>query len=587
MTKSTLVIWNDDDVALAMLGQLKIWQERFEKLLGTVVIVTNKEDYERLLQKQGYGYQRLFIMPEISWYTGKRSNLDGYKLFKDLISKIDKTDFSVLFCSALDRKTLFNYAKDSKLIVKKFPHAQFNNTFTSNITNAISFGETKLNLLLHQCFSIGFIDKLIHDLRGSDIEKQGAIYNYNNRLKNFLEEVHLAIGASKSFDKLALITQELDTYKNSGTLNIENFNVIKQRFSNTLEEILLETSHSEDEISSFLDGIRILVIEDDVESLESIKQWLERHKATVTCESSGVVALENYVKKTDFSSNFDVLITDLELLDNDLFDENIQGIDIIEFCQKNKPEITLRVLTGMPKRTVSKYISNVKVIFKGKASEIVPKSDSLEYIVSIKEEYEYRNELNKIGGPINGIPNKFLNKIYLSHCVPYVPKIIENTTQFFNVSNNDFKLKGSLSLKKYGWNKPNLKNSEIIKNPEIIVLFLTHRLIVILEAFVLNGGGCFNYISLSTNLKWMNSKSKEFVDLSLPIDAFAYLNNSLGFKLEDQQGEKPKVVEDIWENGTGRLDIQISSDNWYAHEVEFVKELINLDSEERLNKYGF
>jgi DNA-binding response OmpR family regulator len=80
----------------------------------------------------------------------------------------------------------------------------------------------------------------------------------------------------------------------------------------------------------------ILIIDDDEEICNEMKEILQDEGYLVETANDGINGLD-LIKK----NNYDIILQDLKL-------PGINGIDILKYTKKNKPDIKVIVLTGRP-----------------------------------------------------------------------------------------------------------------------------------------------------------------------------------------------------------------------------------------------
>lgn len=78
---------------------------------------------------------------------------------------------------------------------------------------------------------------------------------------------------------------------------------------------------------------RILIVEDDVVLARALKNWLERERLQVTCAITASNA-----RRIIVSEEVDIILSDLRLPDGD-------GIELLEWLQKNRRRIPLIIMT--------------------------------------------------------------------------------------------------------------------------------------------------------------------------------------------------------------------------------------------------
>ena len=155
---------------------------------------------------------------------------------------------------------------------------------------------------------------------------------------------------------------------------------------------------------------KLMLVEDNIDILTKLQSDFS-HYFDVNSFTDGKAALEELTRK---SNEYDVIIADLELLDNQNSWQHTTGYDILEIAEKY-PHIALYGLTSMPKRAVSELQENLstrraKIKYKH-PSEYLPLGYSLEAFVEVIKD-EIRELSNNKRGPKLGSWKKGLLSTY-------------------------------------------------------------------------------------------------------------------------------------------------------------------------------
>src|SRR5690606_31180963 len=143
---------------------------------------------------------------------------------------------------------------------------------------------------------------------------------------------------------------------------------------------------------------KVMLIEDDSNTLAKLQEQFSHYFHDITPIQSGSDA---YSKLKKNPKHYDVVITDMELLEGD-FDDEKQGIDILELCETLDPPLTTRIITALPKQALRQLIGKGigDILFKSNSEEtVIPYSENIaEFVRQIDKEVAVRK---KMKGPKN------------------------------------------------------------------------------------------------------------------------------------------------------------------------------------------
>lgn len=121
--------------------------------------------------------------------------------------------------------------------------------------------------------------------------------------------------------------------------------------------------------------IQVLIVDDEVELLESLKNVLQRREMEVTTAQSGEEALK-LMKK----SLIEVVVLDIKM-------PGMDGIEVLQIIRKEFPNVMVVLLTGHP--TVDTAMTGMK---RGAFDYVMKPPDVDELIDTIRKAYRHREE---------------------------------------------------------------------------------------------------------------------------------------------------------------------------------------------------
>lgn len=302
---------------------------------NAVRLVSNQSEFDHLLSEKHH-YRNIIILVNLMWDNEENELFLGYHCAREiLIQENVQKPFNLHFLSNLPRAILYQQAKSAE---KVFPKS-----FQHQLISSKEIGEVKVPHLSHRKFDYlrkyavtesGILDTLVHDVDSNKALSGQEIEYVMDRLSNYAD----ILGT-----KVRNIAKEL---------TLENFN----RYQPTLHGALLEKRHelggNNEEIGVDPNNVAdelwkplMVLVEDDPEQNDRLSQVLAPY-FRVQSYFSGAEALD-YI--TENSASISVLFTDMELLNEDMLDEKVQGIDLIEFVKANYPYIVVRVASYLPR----------------------------------------------------------------------------------------------------------------------------------------------------------------------------------------------------------------------------------------------
>jgi DNA-binding NtrC family response regulator len=122
--------------------------------------------------------------------------------------------------------------------------------------------------------------------------------------------------------------------------------------------------------------IRTLIVDDEVELLDSLKSVLERREMRVLTSESGENALDLLKENV-----VDVVVLDIKM-------PGMDGLEVLKIIKKDYPDIPVLLLTGHP--TVESALKGIKL----GANEYIMKPPDVEMLVErIRQAYDQQQEI--------------------------------------------------------------------------------------------------------------------------------------------------------------------------------------------------
>ncbi len=478
-------------------------------------IISSESEFKNFIDAN-FQIREVCIQVELDW-SEKKEQYYGYEIAKNLINSANRNAaFNLHFISSYKRQELLDLNKSkNRIFTQKFFHSEINSDLTN--IKAPQLSERKFDYLKNYCLlESGILDRLEHDVRR-------ALDNLNDqKLKKIVED--LKANGDILTNKIIEETNKLNGKKDINCIEalkeIDRLLLLLISQQNDPGKVLGKKSHS-----------IVMLIEDEPSTLEKLEKQFGQYFHTIKSYQRGTDA---YNELESNSQKYDVVITDMELLDGNFDDEKL-GIDILELCEREYPFIVTRVITSLPKNALKRLIGKGldEIIFKSSNTEsVIPPFENLvEFVQHIDKEVRQRKVLRSMPGPKGSWWGKFLTKeLYL--------KQLQKPEEFTSIWNNA-KNKATSFLNGELDHSPNqdkvsaeLKQvNETVKNPEsgweIVELLLTHRLIAIgfaakhnWDEFHFTGDSHEAYVNHAGFQKGMESKPYK-----------AYFNTFLGLSV--------------------------------------------------------
>lgn len=433
-------------------------------------VITSTSEFHDLLNNN-FQAKNIIILVELDW-GNPISHFHGYQVAKELMNSPKRlSNFNLLFISTLNREVIIKVFKDkNRIFTQKFKHEPITKRFDLYTVFIPPISAKKFDYLKNYCLlESGILDRLEHDIRN--------LFGNSNeeKFKQTIEEIE----ANRD-----ILTPEIISHTEtlSNTTDFENRKQILDAIHHSLQALQNQINNP-GESSGIKSHAKVMLIEDNADTLSKLQEQLNRYFYKIIPFQNGSKAFHELEKN---ARQYDVVITDMELLDGD-FDDEKQGIDILELCEKEYPFIVTRVITALPKNALKRLIGKGlnEIVFKSETGDTVipPFENLIDFVKQIDKEVQKKRQLRKMRGPEMSWWGKYLTKQL------YITKI-EAPDTYNSIWRNAIGIANRFINNEFD----NLKESEkisvefkqvkeTVSNPEsgwqIIELLLTHRLIAL------------------------------------------------------------------------------------------------------------
>lgn len=526
-------IVNKVDTILIIDEETKFLSENFDK--KNCKIITSSSEFNEFV---GNSFQAkiIIILVELDW-GNPISQFQGYQLAKGLMNSPNRvSNFNLLFISSLKRETIFKIFKSkNRIFTQKFKHECITNGFDLNKVVIPKISAKKFDYLKNYCLlESGTLDRLEHDIRNLLVNSD------EEKFQKTIEEIK----ANRD-----ILTPEIISLTEAfeSTTDFESRNQILNKIHYSLQ-VLQNQINNPGESSGEKSHAEVMLIEDDATTLSKLKEQLNCYFHRITPFQKGSNAFKELIKN---ARHYDVVITDMELLDGN-FDDEKQGIDILELCELEYPFIVTRVITALPKNALKRLIEKDigEIVFKSSTGDsVIPPFENLvEFVRQIDKEVKKRRQLRKMQGPEISWWGNYLKKQL------YITKIesrdtfdsiwinaVNTSNRFINKKLDDLKDAEKLSIE---FKQVNMTSSNPESGWEIVELLLTHRLIALWFAskngwgeFYYSGEGSDAYTNLQGFQSGLNNKTFK-----------SYFNTFLGLSVEKSKTDKSNKCKVLVKN---------------------------------------
>jgi CheY-like chemotaxis protein len=493
------------------------------------LVITSLTQFNEFV-RNSFKVKNVVILAELNWGV-PLSRFYGYQAAKKLMNSRNRLyNFNIMFISVLKRETIYRIFRDkNRIFTQKFKHVLISGDFDLNKLAIPDISPKKFEYLKNYCLlESGILDRLEHDIRKLSVNPDEV------KMQKVIEEIKVNRDILTS--EIIKISERLEKIT-----DIENCTELLEELHQSFM-VLQSMVKKTEEGSGKKSHVKVMLIEDDLKTLLKLKEQLSTYFHNITTFQSGSSA---FAELANNAKEYDVVITDMELLNGD-FDDEKQGIDILELCEKKYPFIVTRIISALPKNALTILTGKRmgEIVFKSSMGDTVipPFANLSEFVKKIDKDVQKRRQLRRMKGPEISWWGKYLTKQL------YITKI-ENPGKYKNIWDKAMEqatrfIKGELDNfmedEKIGIEFKKVK--ETVSNPEsgwdIIDLLLTHRLIALWfssknawKDFYYNGFSDDAYVNLRGFKQGLDTKSYK-----------AYFNTFLGLSVESKNSGMLKII---------------------------------------------
>lgn len=289
-------------------------------------------------------FTRLYIDPFLEW--GKEDYY-GYHIALDILTNWKKKEApGLVFLSAIEQRGFDKLVKGKlNSFVREFIHFDFLDLKYKCLPYSTFSTSRWKYLKAYALTSSGILDDLSHDLTTIISQKESSrnsLEKLISRVKNLPETVGNEV------------LQECNSYQED--VNVSAFaKALQDKIQNRIKEI----KPHEPSAIEIPANLNILIVEDNEEHLSILEKALTEREGyfekdkNLFCFTEGAAALKELKKS---SNEFQLVLVDLRLNDENGFAQAVHGVDIIEELQKNHPLSSYTIITGMGRRGVAELL---------------------------------------------------------------------------------------------------------------------------------------------------------------------------------------------------------------------------------------
>jgi len=482
----------------------------------------------------------VWLLVELMWEDNKY--MDGYERALQLMQTnyAKKNTIQITFFSILSRKYL--YHKTSGLL-NIFPKSFIHNSILKDDSTLklSSFTTERWKYIRKYGLSLsGIIDKIIHDY--------GDILRFENDINE--KEIRRLLFALTNISDLLPDTVN-DLVKKITENNFTDFR--NQLFISLSSIISFSSSNSLKATTNSPQSSwkpALLLVEDDNKFAKLLISELSDSFEIKHFDNASAAIQE--LKKQSLLYNG--LICDLELLTQEGYEQDFQGIDVIQFTQRYYPHIEINVLTNMPKSGIKDLLPNItsKQIRYKSTFKSYPKQEWIEYISFLQDELKQKARIKYLQGPTGSIWENVSNQDNIGGGLKsfYYQMKINNKKEFSsfwkdiklsfnNVMENDERILVSFGRTEDRNNIVYSKNNKKILL--ILKTHLLHRLFWLNKLY--NEKGISYYSIDSSDLRFFEKEFGFFNKTTAKVDkrhnAYAQL---VGFSIHKEKDKSYKFI---------------------------------------------
>jgi CheY-like chemotaxis protein len=338
---------------------------------------------------------QIFILTVLNWKEN-RNTFSGYEIAIELFEKVPEAHVAnIQFISFFNRELLLKENLNQGMantFIKSFPHHSIFNLKPSFKL----FSYAKWNYLKKYALTeYGILDKILHDIPSILKSENSELLVQTSKFSNRLIAIKNIIGG-----RINIVCE-----KYNGTLDKNPQNAIE--FVNTLvpliKDRIIELTPKKNKDYGLAKKVRpkVLLLEDDKNTLMELAGYLKNFFEVVDFENGSEVLEELEIGGGTYSA----IICDLELLNSTkLFDQEVQGIEVLEYAERNCPHIVRKVITGLPRKGVLELLPKMSyedVIFKSLIQNFGMDELLYEFVTKLETDIKKYSVLLRLIGPDN------------------------------------------------------------------------------------------------------------------------------------------------------------------------------------------
>ena len=374
----------EDQIAKGAFKQLAL---RDEHPLDVLASPEEWNDY--LSRLQSVELAQIFILVELNWH----SHASGYAFAAQLFQEKPLLDqvLNVQFLSYLDRDVLWDKSPQRyRPFIKSFPLLPFP---PPERIEPLQFSLRRFRYIRNYCLSeSGQIDLLAHELK-----KYVQNDNPAGLLLEQLERV-AQLGESLVGETVFQTAAGLIRQLQEGPDSVTNRAGVRQQIPYLIQQL-----EQRRDILSPTKPVRkklpygALVVEDNPQQLQQLEKELNLYFERVLSSGDGRSAQQALIDNRKTNA-FQALFVDLELLENNRYDQAVTGVDLLDYCEKHDLGIATRIITALPKRGLSELVEKPgkHILYKNLSDSILSGNNNLDIFFQEMEQEIHHNRKKRL-----------------------------------------------------------------------------------------------------------------------------------------------------------------------------------------------